>query len=212
MERFIDGPRRWPPHRRIWHLYAVPRLHAPANADLAALLHQHHTRLTTDPLAAHLSAVPARWLHATVRKLSLDPTAVSDSERQTYLKALRETLTPLEPFTVQCTPTVNRWSTLLHINDPDRGFEKVDEAVVQATAATLGHQALQHPPNSPHLTTGYCTSATDSTPYAQATHTTPVPWTVNTLVLANVLQDATAHQYRWDTLATFHLGGTEVDR
>lgn len=205
MEPFIHGSRRWPTGKRIWHVYATPGLDTPDNAALARLLDQHHRALSTAPLAAHLSAVPPQWLHATVRKLSLDPATVSLLDRQDYTHALDAALTALPPFRVRCTPTTNTWSTLLHIDDPDHGFERVDEALVKATRASWGETALHHPANAPHLTTGYCTDPTDTAPYEHATRSTPVEWTVDTLVLAEVLQDPVHHQYRWDTLATFPL-------
>lgn len=205
MEPFIDSSRRWPAGQRIWHVYATPSLDTPDNVALAAVLRHHHTLLSTHPLDAHLSAVPLPWLHATVRKLSLDPTSMSDSDRRTYIQALSEALATTPAFGVECTPTVNTWSTLLHIDDPKGGFDALQEAVAQATRACLGDEALHHPANPPHLTTGYCTSTTHTAPYERPTHAAPVSWTVDTLVLANVLQDPVRHQYRWDTLATFPL-------
>lgn len=92
MEPFIDSSRRWPAGQRIWHVYATPSLDAPDNVALATVLREHHTILSTHPLGAHLSAVPLPWLHATVRKLSLDPTSVPTSDRRTYIQALGEAL------------------------------------------------------------------------------------------------------------------------
>lgn len=207
MDVFIgNGTRRWEPGERVWHLYALPDLTLPENTTFADLARHHHAILTTEELAPHVSAVPEKWLHATIQMITRDP-ATTQARTTELIERLENAVARINAFTTHAIPVAGQWGTELQLW-PDAQFAALHHAATDPIRRVLGPDALHRPAPRPHITTAYCTAPIDSGIIASHFRRVRPPradLTITRIALVDVLQDPELHQYRWDVLHEFTL-------
>ena len=94
MQRFITAERTWEERSR-WHVYVLPDLDV--DVDLRRLVERSRTVLDRYPM---LSAVPDRWLHATMQMVTgRGGDDITGAQWAALVEALHERVGGLAPFT-----------------------------------------------------------------------------------------------------------------
>ncbi|PSK96221.1 hypothetical protein CLV63_112103 [Murinocardiopsis flavida] len=208
MRPFIGGgTTRWNAGERVPHIYALPELDREENAAFANLVRRHRDILT-DRFTHMVAPVQPAWLHATVQMVGAPGQApLTAPRRAALIERFTGAFTGTPAFTTVAAPSAGGSGAVLDL-DADEAFAALTDTATQVIREVLGTDAVSYQPSAPHITTGYCHTAGDSGDVASAlrrSRPARAPLRITRLALVEVIQDADAHEYRWNELAGISL-------
>lgn len=144
-------------------------------------------------------------------QLVIDPDSPTLSPHQLdeVAAALHHPVAGRPAFTLWAAPYVGTHNPALDLA-PDEPFDQVVDLTRRALDQVLGQKRSTYQPTAAHITTGYCHTAADSGPVAnalRASRPSQAPVTITRLALVMVTHDPEGPSYRWHNppLATIDL-------
>jgi hypothetical protein len=202
--------RLWAAGRRELTLLALPDLER--DRELADLIGKVRDVAIRYPATDR--PLPDQWLHMTVQAINhtLDDPAVSDSSRNRLIVELEKVFATTAAFTVMVGSVMAYGVGIMCDVHADKPFSAMAERVRAVVADICGPDSIRHDSRPAHMMLSYSHGDQDGDPLQRLLRRLRpglAPMTVDTIVLAEVVQDPQGCAYRWDVVHQFCLQGSE---